>query len=109
MKVIIEEENMNLKETEFLERQFNEAFDEARDVLIDYDLYTEGFGSSILNKIKSGLQKVCPSPEKIKDFMAKYAKRIDDKLKGCKEKWFVDAWNSLKKLVQNMDNKQANE
>ena len=40
MKVIIEEENMNLKETEFLERQFNEAFDEARDVLIDYDLYT---------------------------------------------------------------------
>ena len=94
MKVIIEEENMNRKETEFLERQFNEAFDEARDVLIDNDLYTEGFGSSILNKIKSGLQKVCPSPEKIKDFMAKYAKRIDDKLKNCKEKWFVDAWNT---------------
>ena len=109
MKVIIEEENMNLKETEFLERQFNEAFDEARDVLIDYDLYTEGFGSSILNKIKSGLQKVCPSPEKITDFMAKYAKRIDDKLKGCKEKWFVDAWNNIKNLAQNIDNKQANE
>lgn len=109
MKVIIEEENMNCKETEFCERQFNEAFDEARDVLIDNDLYTEGFGSSILNKIKSGLQKVCPSPEKIKDFMAKYAKRIDDKLKGCKEKWFVDAWNNLKNLAQNIDNKKANE
>ena len=109
MKVIIEEENMNCKETEFCERQFNEAFDETRDVLIDYDLYTEGFGSSILNKIKSGLQKVCPSPEKIKDFMAKYAKRIDDKLKNCKESWFVDAWNNLKNLAQNIDNKQANE
>lgn len=109
MKVIIEEENMNLKETEFLERQFNEAFDEARDVLIDNDLYTEAFGDSILNKIKSGLQKVCPSPEKIKDFMAKYAKRIDDKLKGCKEKWFVDAWNNIKNLAQNIDNKKANE
>jgi hypothetical protein len=36
-------------------QQFNEAFDEARDVLIDYDLYTEGFGNAILNKIKSGL------------------------------------------------------
>lgn len=41
--------------------------------------------------------------------MAKYAKRIDEKLKGCKEKWFVDAWNSLKGLVQNMDNQKANE
>lgn len=41
--------------------------------------------------------------------MAKYAKRIDAKLSGCKEKWFVDAWNSLKGLVQNMDNQQANE
>ena len=41
--------------------------------------------------------------------MAKYAKRIDAKLSNCKEKWFVDAWNSLKGLVQNMDNQQANE
>ena len=41
--------------------------------------------------------------------MAKYAKRIDAKLSGCKEKWFVDAWNSLKGLVQNMDNQKANE
>jgi hypothetical protein len=41
--------------------------------------------------------------------MAKYAKRIDEKLKGCKEKWFVDAWNTLKSLVQNMDNQKANE
>ena len=90
-------------------QQFNEAFDEARDVLIDYDLYTEGFGNKILDKIKSGLQKVCPSPDKIKDFMSRYVKRIDDKLKNCKEKWFVDAWNSLKNLAQNVDNKQANE
>ena len=45
----------------------------------------------------------------MKDFMAKYAKRIDAKLSGCKEKWFVDAWNSLKGLVQNMDNQKANE
>ena len=45
----------------------------------------------------------------MKDFMAKYAKRIDEKLKGCKEKWFVDAWNTLKSLVQNMDNQKANE
>ena len=109
MKVIIEQEYIKRKETEFCERQFNEAFDEARDVLIDNDLYTEGFGNSILNKIKSGLQKVCPSPEKIKDFMAKYEKRIDDKLKGCKEKWFVDAWNNLKNLAKNIDNKKANE
>ena len=36
-------------------QRFNEAFDEARDVLIDYDLYSEGFGNAILNKIKSGL------------------------------------------------------
>ena len=41
--------------------------------------------------------------------MAKYAKRIDAKLSGCKEKWFVDAWNSLKGLVQNMNNQKANE
>ena len=41
--------------------------------------------------------------------MAKYAKRIDEKLKGCKEKWFVDAWTTLKSLVQNMDNQKANE
>ena len=41
--------------------------------------------------------------------MAKYANRIDEKLKGCKEKWFVDAWNSLKGLVQNMDSQKANE
>ena len=111
MKVIIELNRKVYKAqgNEFCERQFNEAFDEARDVLIDYDLYTEAFGDSILNKIKSGLQKVCPSPEKIKDFMAKYAKRIDDKLKGCKEKWFVDAWNNIKNLAQNIDNKQANE
>lgn len=41
--------------------------------------------------------------------MAKYAKRIDAKLQGCKEKWFVDAWNTLKELVQKMDDKKANE
>ena len=41
--------------------------------------------------------------------MAKYAKRIDAKLSGCKEKWFVDAWNTLKELVQKMDDKKANE
>lgn len=102
------EEN-NVVKDEYCKQQFNEAFDEAKDVLVDYDLYSEGFGNSILNKIKSGMQKVCPSPEKIKDFMAKYAKRIDAKLSNCKEKWFVDAWNSLKGLVQNMDNQQANE
>lgn len=41
--------------------------------------------------------------------MGKYAKRIDAKLQGCKEKWFVDAWNTLKELVQKMDDKKANE
>ena len=102
-------EEKNAMKDEYCKQQFNEAFDEAKDVLVDYDLYSEGFGNSILNKIKSGMQKVCPSPEKIKDFMAKYAKRIDTKLSNCKEKWFVDAWNSLKGLVQNMDNQQANE
>ena len=48
------EEN-NVMKDEYCKQQFNEAFDEARDVLIDYDLYSEGFGNSILNKIKSGL------------------------------------------------------
>lgn len=103
------EEYERKQNEEFCKKQYNEAFEEARDVLIDYDLYNEGFGGKILEKIKSGLQKVCPSPDKLKDFMSKYAKKIDDKLKNCKEKWFVDAWNSLKQLAQNMDNKQANE
>lgn len=48
------DENTNVDDV-LAKHQFNEAFDEARDVLIDYDLYTEGFGNAILNKIKSGL------------------------------------------------------
>lgn len=48
-------EEKNVMKDEYCKQQFNEAFDEARDVLIDYDLYSEGFGNSILNKIKSGL------------------------------------------------------
>ena len=48
-------EELNDVDREYCKQQFNEAFDEARDVLIDYNLYSEGFGNSILNKIKSGL------------------------------------------------------
>ena len=47
-------ENANIDDV-LVKHQFNEAFDEARDVLIDYDLYSEGFSNAILNKIKSGL------------------------------------------------------
>ena len=49
------EEYERKQNEEFCKKQYNEAFEETRDVLIDYDLYNEGFGGKILEKIKSGL------------------------------------------------------
>lgn len=90
--------------------QIDEAVEMMRDSMIDNGLYTEG-NNKVLNWLKNKVLKICPSPDKIKDFFAKYGQKISKKMEGCKDETIKGAWNSMAKLAiaqKNLDDIQKN-
>ena len=81
--------------------QFNEAFNEMRDAMIDHGLYTEA-DNKMLNWLKKQVEKICPSPEKIGDFFKGFGKKLDKKMQNCKVDWLLQAWNNLKSMANQM-------
>lgn len=81
-----------------IQTQFNEAFNEFRDSMIDDGLYLES-DNKMLEKFKGILAKVCPSPDKIKDFFLNYGKKIDSKIQNSKFEDLKKCWNSLKEMA----------
>ena len=57
--------------------------------------------------MRNKLQKLCPSPEKIKDFFGKYGKKIDKKMQSCKVDAVKQAWESIKSLVSAQKSEEA--
>lgn len=78
--------------------QMNEAVADLRDSLIDEGLFEES-ENKYMNWLKDKLQKLCPSPEKLKDFFKGIGQKIDAKIQNCKFDYIKNAWNNLKDMA----------
>ena len=90
---------------EDIQTKFNEAFADFRDSMIDDELYLES-DNAVMKKIKGILAKVCPSPDKIKEFFLNYGKKIDAKIQNSKFEDLKKCWNSLKEMALSQDNEE---
>ena len=92
------DESVNDSSNRYCISQINEAMDDLRDSMIDDGIFTES-ENKIITWMRNQVTKLCPSPEKLKDFFAKYGQKIDKKMQGCKVDVVKQAWESIKSLV----------
>ena len=79
-----------------------EAVGDLQNELFESGLVNEGT-NKILEKLKAGVMKLCPSPEKLKDFFKKMGEKVDAKMQNCKVEAVKNAWNTLKGIVGAQD------
>lgn len=79
-----------------------EAVGDLQNELFESGLVSEG-NNKILEKLKAGVMKLCPSPEKLKDFFKKMGEKVDAKMQNCKVEAVKNAWNTLKGIVGAQD------
>ena len=79
-----------------------EAVGELQNELFESGLVNEGT-NKILEKLKAGVMKLCPSPDKLKDFFKKMGQKVDAKMQNCKVEAVKNAWNTLKGIVGAQD------
>ena len=84
----------------------NEAIEEFRRSLIQGGLVTEA-DNKFINWAMENVKKICPSPEKIRDFFAKFGAKIDKSMQSGKSPTLSKAWNTLKSMVQGLDGKEV--
>ena len=75
-----------------------EAVEDLQVELFESGLVNEGT-NRILEKLKAGLMKLCPSPDKLKEFFKKMGSKVDAKMQNCKVEAVKNAWNTLKGIV----------
>ena len=80
------------------EVQLNEAINELQNDIFCHGLYNEDTGKA-MKWLKEKLQKVCPSPDKLKEFFNGLGKKMDAKVQACKYEALKNAWNSLKGMM----------
>lgn len=79
-----------------------EAVGELQNELLENGLINEG-SNKILEKLKAGVLKLCPSPDKLKNFFSKIGEKVDAKMQKCKIEAIKNAWNTLKGVVGAQD------
>ena len=87
-----------------------ESAEELQNELFECGLVTEGT-NKILEKLKAGVMKLCPSPEKLQDFFKKMGAKVDAKMQNCKVEAVKNAWNTLKGIAgaeESLDEQIAN-
>ena len=82
--------------------QLMEAVNELQNDIYGEEMYDEDTGKA-MSWLKEKLQKVCPSPDKLKEFFNGLGKKMDAKVQGCKFDSVKNAWNSLKGMVAATD------
>ena len=60
-----------------------------------------------MNWLKAKMQKLCPSPDKLKDFFNGIGKKMDGKIQQCKFEPVKNAWNKLKEMVTSPEQGQG--
>jgi hypothetical protein len=82
--------------------QFMEAVNELQNSIYESGMYDEDTGKAMA-WLKEKLQKVCPSPDKLKEFFSGLGKKMDAKVQACKYDSIKNAWNSLKGMMAATD------
>lgn len=84
------------------EVQFMEAINELQNSIYKSNLYDEDTGKA-MSWLKEKLQKVCPSPDKLKEFFSGLGQKMDSKVQSCKNDSIKNAWNGLKGMMAATD------
>ena len=87
---------------------FLEGINELQNEIKESGLYTEE-GNKVMNWLKAKMQKLCPSPDKLKDFFNGIGKKMDGKIQQCKFEPVKNAWNKLKEMVTSTDENDEGE
>ena len=81
---------------------FLEGFNAMRRELETDGMYTEA-NNKAMEWLKSKLKKLCPSPEKLGDFVKNWGAKIDKKVQNSKFEALKKGWNKLKELAAQMN------